>query len=179
MARRRRATQVAAVLALLALSAVVAAAVWDERRVAPAGAGAAAPGFALPRLDGKGRLSLSALAGRVVVLNFFASWCDPCRSEAAVLEHISEAYPSRVVVVGIATNDDAGDARAFARTHRLGYPLVVADDAVLAAYAVRGLPETVFIDADGTVSGRPVSGPLDTKLAKSRVRQALSGVSAA
>lgn len=176
---RRRATQAAAALVLLALGAVVATAVRDERRVAHAAAGDVAPGFVLPRLDGEGRLSLSALAGRVVVLNFFASWCDPCRSEAGVLEHLSESYPSRVVVVGIATNDDAGDARAFARTLGLGYPLVIADDAVLAAYAVRGLPETVFIDADGAVSGRPVSGPLDTKLATSRVRRALSGTSAA
>lgn len=177
--QRRRAAQAAAALVLLALGAVVAADVWNEHRVAHAAAGDVAPGFVLPRLDGEGSLSLAALTGRVVVLNFFASWCDPCRSEAAVLERLSEAYPSRVVVVGIATNDDAEDARAFARTYGLEYPLVIADDAVLASYAVRGLPETVFIDAAGAVSGRPVSGPLDTKLAASRVRQALSGVRAA
>lgn len=171
---RRRVAQIAAAVLLLALGAVVAAAVRDERRVARAGAGDAAPGFALARLDGEGTLSLSALSGHVVVLNFFASWCEPCRAEAAVLEGLARAYPSRVVVVGIATNDDAADARAFASMHGLDYPLVTADDAVLAAYAVRGLPETVFIDAAGAVSGRPISGPLDAELATSRVRQALA-----
>jgi thiol-disulfide isomerase/thioredoxin len=176
--RRRRIAQAAASLVLLALGAVVAAAVWDERGLSRAAAGEAAPGFVLRRLDGEGSLKLSALTGRVVVLNFFASWCDPCRSEAAVLEHLARAYPSQVVVVGVATNDDAADARAFASSHGLDYPLVVADDAVLAAYSVRGLPETVFVDAAGAVSGRPVSGPLDTRLATARVQQALAGAGA-
>jgi cytochrome c biogenesis protein CcmG/thiol:disulfide interchange protein DsbE len=171
----RRVVQAAAVLSLLALSAVVATAIWNQRGGARAAAGDAAPGFALPRLDGAGTLALSRLAGRVVVLNFFASWCDPCRSEAAVLERLAEAHRSEVVVVGIATNDDADDARAFASAHHLHYPLVIADDAVVAAYGVRGLPETVFVDAAGAVAGRPVAGPLETELAERRVQQALTG----
>jgi thiol-disulfide isomerase/thioredoxin len=170
----RRAARIAALISLLTLCAVVAAASWDAYRAPRAAAGGAAPRFDLTRIDGGGTLALSALEGRVVVLNFFASWCDPCRAEAGVLARLAERYGSGVVVVGIATNDDPADARAFADAHGLAYPLLRADDAVLAAYEVRGLPETVFIDAAGEVSGRPVAGPLDRALAARRVEQALA-----
>jgi cytochrome c biogenesis protein CcmG, thiol:disulfide interchange protein DsbE len=164
----------AATCGLLALVVIVSLDIWSQAGAPKAASGVTAPDFRLRRLDGSGSLALSRLRGRVVVLNFFASWCDPCRGEAPVLRGLSERYRNRgVVVVGVATNDDLGDARRFAQEHGLSYPLVVADEDILTAYAVRGLPETVFIDAAGSVSGRPIAGPLTTKLAQRRVAHAL------
>jgi cytochrome c biogenesis protein CcmG, thiol:disulfide interchange protein DsbE len=159
---------------LLALVAIVCLDVWGQAGAPITVSGVAAPDFRLRNLDGSGSLALSKLRGHVVVLNFFASWCDPCRGEAPVLRHLSERYRNRgIIVVGVATNDDLGDARSFARKYALSYPLVVANEDILTAYAVRGLPETVFIDAAGSVSGRPIAGPLTDNLAQHRVAQAL------
>jgi cytochrome c biogenesis protein CcmG/thiol:disulfide interchange protein DsbE len=164
----------AATVGLLALVVIVSLDVWSQAGAPKAASGVAAPDFRLRNLDGSGSLTLSELRGRVVVLNFFASWCNPCRDEAPVLRSLSERYRnSGIVVLGVATNDDLGDARSFARKYGLSYPLVVADEDTLTAYAVRGLPETVFIDAAGSVSGRPVAGPLTDQLAQHRVAQAL------
>jgi len=167
-------SRLCATLAFLALSLIVGADIWHQAAAPKAAAGVVAPDFTLARLDGEGSLALSQLRGHVVVLNFFASWCDPCQDEAPVLRRLQERYrKDRVVVVGVATNDDLIDARSFAEDHGLSYPLIVANDDVLAAYAVRGLPETVFIDAAGAVSGRPIAGPLTSTLATRRVVQAL------
>jgi thiol-disulfide isomerase/thioredoxin len=161
-------------VAFLLLVAVVGADVWRQSREPKAAPGVTAPGFVLRELDGGGSLSLSRLRGHVVVLNFFASWCGPCQDEAAVLRRLSEHYgKDGVVVVGIATHDDLGDAQAFFERSGVSYPAVVATEDVLAAYGVRGLPETVFIDAAGAVSGRPIAGPLTDALAGHRVQQAL------
>src|SRR5436190_8274671 len=166
--------RVAATVGLLALVVIVFLDIWSQAGAPTAASGFAAPDFRLRKLDGSASLALSELRGRVVVLNFFASWCDPCRGEAPVLRRLSDRYRNRgVVVVGVATNDDLGDARSFARTYGLSYPLVVADEDILTAYAVRGLPETVFIDVAGSVSGRPIAGPLTDELAERRVSQAL------
>jgi cytochrome c biogenesis protein CcmG/thiol:disulfide interchange protein DsbE len=166
--------RVAATTGLLALVVIVSRDVWSQAGAPNAASGVAAPDFRLRRLDDSGSVALSRLRGRVVVLNFFASWCDPCRDEAPVLRDLSERYRDQgIVVVGVATNDDLGDARSFAREYGLSYPLVVADEDILTAYAVRGLPETVFIDAAGSVSGHPISGPLTDELARRRAAQAL------
>ena len=163
-----------ATLGLLSLVVLVALDVWRQTGRPKAASGVAAPGFRLHKLGGKGSLALSQLKGHVVVLNFFASWCDPCRSEAPLLRRLSEGYQRYgVVVVGIATNDDLGDARAFAQKYDLAYPLLGADEEILSTYGVRGLPETVVISATGSISGRPIVGPLTDKLASRRIDQAL------
>jgi cytochrome c biogenesis protein CcmG/thiol:disulfide interchange protein DsbE len=162
-----------ATLGLLSLVLLVALDVWRQTGRSKAASGVAAPGFRLHKLGGRGSLALSQLTGHVVVLNFFASWCDPCRGEAPLLRRLSEGYRRYAVVVGIATNDDLGDARAFAHKYDLAYPLLVADEEILSTYGVRGLPETVFISATGSISGRPIVGPLTDKLASRRIDQAL------
>ena len=115
-----------------------------------------APGFDLPRLDGKGTLSLASLRGKVVVLNFWASWCIPCKKEAPLLEAAWRQWrPRGVVVVGIDEEDLTTDARRFVRRFGLSYPSVHDGPGTLRdRYGLTGYPETFFVDRRGRAVGR-------------------------
>lgn len=99
-----------------------------------------------------GELSVEELRGRAVVLNFWASWCLPCRDEAPLLEASWRRYGDRVVFVGINVRDLRSDAVAFLR--ELGVPYVSvrdrSDDAY-DAYGLTGVPETYYLDAAGRI----------------------------
>src|ERR687887_2506717 len=121
-----------------------------------------APRFVLPRLDAQGKLALASLRGKVVVLNFWASWCNPCKSEAPRLEAAWRRWRSQgVVVVGVDAQDFSGDARRFMRTHKLTYPNVHDGPGnVLPKYGVTGFPETYFVGRDGRLVGERVQGEI-------------------
>jgi cytochrome c biogenesis protein CcmG/thiol:disulfide interchange protein DsbE len=150
-----QAAAVALVAGLLALLA------W---RVAHSGGGrpaGVAPTFTLSKLEGPGKLSLVSFRGRVVLLNFWASWCVPCKQEAKDLEAAYRRWSDRgVVVLGVDSEDYAGDGRRFARHYGLTYPLVhEAGTSVKQRYGVAGYPESYFIDRRGRVV-HYVIGPL-------------------
>jgi cytochrome c biogenesis protein CcmG/thiol:disulfide interchange protein DsbE len=112
--------------------------------------GKSAPNFSLRRIDAPGTLQLASLRGKVVVLNFWASWCYPCNQEAPALEAATKKWGRRVVVLGVDVNDPVSDARGFARKYRLSYPLVHDNHNVTSPkYGLTGLPETFFIDRAG------------------------------
>jgi cytochrome c biogenesis protein CcmG/thiol:disulfide interchange protein DsbE len=119
-----------------------------------------APTFSLERLDG-GRLSLDELRGRPVVLNFWASWCLPCRDEAPMLTALAEEYAAAgLMVIGIVYNDDAPHAIDFMSRYGQTYPgLLDPSQRTALDYGVFGIPETYFIDAGGIIRGRSI-GPL-------------------
>ena len=120
--------------------------------------GKAAPDFTLSRLDGDGTLQLSSLRGKVVVLNFWASWCFPCKEEAPALAAAAKRWGDRVVVLGVDVNDVRGDARRFADKYGLTYPLVHDNENVTSPkYGLTGLPETFFIDRGGKVVEHVIS----------------------
>src|SRR5437016_6248604 len=110
--------------------------------------GAVAPDFSLPTVGG-GTLSSSELKGAPVVINFWASWCDPCNQEAPDLEATWKQYRAKGVrVVGVDYEDQPADAQVFLNRYGISYPSVVDRGGELAtAFAVRGVPETFFIDA--------------------------------
>jgi cytochrome c biogenesis protein CcmG/thiol:disulfide interchange protein DsbE len=110
------------------------------------------PSFTLPRLDG-GELASSGLDGKAQVVNFWASWCIPCREEAPLFEQASKRYASRdLVVLGIDHQDFAGDARAFARKYGMTYPSVLdKGDKLYARYGLTGVPETFCVNRRGKV----------------------------
>ena len=112
-----------------------------------------APDFELPRLDGTGSVSLASLRGKAVVLNFWASWCGPCRDEVPTLERAWKRYRSRgLVMLGIDQQDLASDARTFASKYGMTYPIVKdRRGRVVARYGLTGVPETFFIDRRGRV----------------------------
>jgi cytochrome c biogenesis protein CcmG, thiol:disulfide interchange protein DsbE len=152
----RRALQVGAVILLAALIGLFAKSVFDNSTSVSAdvsdGRHPVAPNFTLQSLSHTGTTSLSSFRGKVVVLNFWASWCDPCKSEAPALEELSKKYAGKVAVVGVDSQDDSGDARAFARRYHLTYPLVHAEGSSLYhRWGLTGYPETFILDRDQRV----------------------------
>jgi len=123
-----------------------------------AGIGKVAPDFTLDRLDRAGTLQLSSLRGKVVVVNFWASWCHPCREEAPALEAASKQFGDKAVVVGVDVRDESGAARSFLRKYDLTYPAVHDNrDVTWPKYGLTGLPETFFLDRRGRVVQHVIS----------------------
>jgi cytochrome c biogenesis protein CcmG/thiol:disulfide interchange protein DsbE len=126
--------------------------------------GKPAPAFTLPDLSGQGQISLDTYKGKVVVLNFWASWCGPCKEENPALTEVWERYRGTdVVLIGITFHDPIDAARAY--TARLGntWPSAIDQDGQVAlGYGVFGPPETYFIGPDGVIAGRHI-GPIDAR----------------
>ena len=139
----------------------------------------AAP-FALTLFDG-GRFALAEHAGQVVLVNFWASWCVPCREEATLLEATWRLYRDRgVLFIGVNIQDSDEAARAFLQEFRITYPNGPDPGGRIAIeYGVYGIPETFFIGRDGRIRGKLVGaiGPerlgasLDATLAGSAISQ--------
>jgi cytochrome c biogenesis protein CcmG, thiol:disulfide interchange protein DsbE len=157
--------QAVAVALVAALAAVL---VWRlTHQSPPPKVGAPAPRFSLPRLEGEGDVSLASLRGKTVVLNFFASWCHPCKREAPVLERLWQQERSKgLVVLGVDANDSRGDARRFVQVHGVTYPVVFDHDAHVAAnrYAVADLPVTYVLNPNGRIVGGQILGPVSEQV---------------
>jgi cytochrome c biogenesis protein CcmG, thiol:disulfide interchange protein DsbE len=141
--------------ALAVVAALLALLVWDvtHQHHAPK-VGAAAPGFSLRRLDGDGTLALASLRGKPVVLNFWASWCGPCKSEAAVLERSYKRYSAQgVVFIGVDYHDVTSDARRFVSAHGLSFPMVQdgSGDVTQNRYGISQVPETYVVGRNGKI----------------------------
>jgi cytochrome c biogenesis protein CcmG, thiol:disulfide interchange protein DsbE len=134
-----------------------------------------APQFALSRLDAPGKLALASLRGKVVVLNFWASWCVPCKSEAPRLEAAWQRYRSNdVVVLGVDAQDFSGDAKRFMQKYKLTYPNVHDGPGdVLPKYGVTGFPETYFVDRRGRLVGDRVAGEITAAKLTAGIQHAL------
>ncbi len=160
-------------VALLAAVALAVVATYGERAPALASSLAAAPGaaapgarlgapapdFAVPATTG-GVLGLAEFRGRPVVLNFWATWCPPCRTEMPEFERFQREQGARVVVLGIDMQEDPAVVGAFLRQYGISYRIGLdGDGRVSTLYAVTGLPTTVFVDSAGVVRDRVV-GPL-------------------
>jgi cytochrome c biogenesis protein CcmG, thiol:disulfide interchange protein DsbE len=132
--------------------------------------GTPAPALRLEGLDG-GRVDLAALRGRPVVVNFWATWCEPCVREFPLLRRAAASHrPDRLAVVGVLTNDRPGEGRAFVRRHDATWPVGLDPTAgVAVTWGAVGLPHTYFIRPDGTLAshqlGELTKAALDRQLA--------------
>ena len=160
--RLKLGAQAVAVAVVIALFVVL---VWRlTHRASPPKIGGPAPAFALERLNGTGTLRLASLHGKAVVLNFWASWCGPCKAEAPALEKFWRQYRSKgVVFVGVDSNDAAGDARRFLSAHGITYPVVSDKNGLVAAnrYDIAALPVTYFVSRRGRLVATHIVGGVD------------------
>ena len=111
-----------------------------------------APDRRLPRLDGGGEASLADYRGKVVVLNFWASWCPPCRREIPLLTRFQKTLGDRGTVLGVTYKDEPADSRSFAEKYGINYPSLRDNRLELAPeYGTNALPETFVIDGQGRI----------------------------
>jgi cytochrome c biogenesis protein CcmG/thiol:disulfide interchange protein DsbE len=163
--------RVAQVIALVGVAALLGLLIWrvafkDNTGAADklaAGKLVDAPAFTLDRLDRGGQLALDDLKGKAVVVNFWASWCIPCRDEAPVLQKTYERYRDRgLVVLGVDVNDFKADARRFMKRYGITYPVAYdGKGSTVGKWGVRGFPETFFVDRTGTLVGERIEGAVD------------------
>jgi peroxiredoxin len=149
---------------LLTLAVLILGSTWNWLNRAPAGAavpaanrpaapaiGYPAPEFELTTLSGDD-FKLSSLRGTPVVLNFWATWCPPCRAELPELKAASERYAGQVVIIGVNQAEMAATVAKSAAERGLKFPIPLdLSGAVSRLYGVRSLPTTFFIDRDGVI----------------------------
>lgn len=125
----------------------------------PAPTAEVAHDFTLPALTGPA-VTLRDLRGRWVVVNFWATWCAPCRAEMPYLQEIATEYAAQVTVLGVNMREDAEEVARFVGEAGIAFPVLLEpDDAMLLWYGPRGLPLTYVIAPDGTVAYKQF-GPL-------------------
>lgn len=122
-----------------------------------------APDYTFTTFDGQ-RLGPTELAGKAVVLNFWASWCTPCRAEMPYFETTYQMFRERdLVFVGLAVQDAPASAQAFLEELGITYPAGLDEgNEITVRYQVSGLPTTIFIDRDGNILRR-WTGPISEK----------------
>ncbi|HEY6271442.1 MAG TPA: TlpA disulfide reductase family protein [Terriglobales bacterium] len=138
--------------------------------------GTAAPDFALQLLQGKGKsIQLSSLKGKAVIVNFWATYCDPCKVEMPWLAELQKKYgPQGLQILGIVM-DDPGEKTIVDFTNKMGvnYPVLVGTDKVADLYGgIEGLPTTFFLDREGKVVDR-VLGLEDESLIEASIKKSL------
>jgi cytochrome c biogenesis protein CcmG, thiol:disulfide interchange protein DsbE len=134
----------------------------------------AAPDLELPKLGGGGNASLADYRGTVVVLNFWASWCEPCKAESPLLERWHRRISSRGgTVLGVDMLDITEDAQDFIDEYDLTYPMLKDKDGHgIETFGVVQYPETFVIDADGRITAVR-RGPVDERFMRSEVEPLL------
>jgi peroxiredoxin len=149
--------------------------------------GVTAPGFVLPRLTAggspdQGLLSLAELEGRVVLVNFWATWCAPCESEMPAMERLYRALPrDGFELMAVSIDGIAADVEGFQARYQLSFPILLdRDQAVYKLYQTMGVPESLLIDQRGRIVERYV-GPREWDAAEyvERIRDLIGSAGSA
>lgn len=157
---------ISSVVALFA-AAVIAVSLATTGSAAPQ-SDPAAPGFTLAALGQPGKkVSLSQYQGKPVVINFWASWCEPCQKETPLLASWYRQQHGRVVLLGLDENDSAANALDFARAKGVSYPIGFDPNVTVASgYGVDGLPQTFFLNAQHRIVDHVLGAVTEAELAK-------------
>ena len=136
-------------------------------------AGEAAPDFTLRDINGQ-QVSLSSYKGKVVLLNFWATWCRPCVAEHGVLTAAATRYKGQVRFLGVVYEDTEARIKAYLKRSGAAYPTLIDEAGKTAiAYGVYGVPETFFIGADGNIKAKH-AGALTPQSLEGYLRQITS-----
>ncbi len=166
------------VIAVLGVLAVVGLLVFGLAVKGSSGleVGEPVPTAAMPELEGDGSRSLADYRGRWVLVNFWASWCPPCRAEAPALEKFQRQHGGpKFVVLGIDTRDLSEDGRDFVRKYGLSYPqLRDGDGDVSDDFGTTGLPESFLVDPAGRLRLH-APGAVDDEYLSEQVAPLLAG----
>ena len=174
--KRRLGRKIAtAFLVLGIIGGITAVALGGGSKLAGNPAGAEAPDFTRDRVEDTEEITLSSFRGTVVVLNFWASWCGPCKEEAPTLAAGWKRWEGKgVQFLGVDAQDSKKWAREFQDEYGIKYPSAFdGDSRIKNRYGVTGFPETFFIDRDGIIVSKFV-GPIDTATLDQRIAQALT-----
>jgi len=145
-------TAAAALMLMLCASASLSAAL-------PARTYPSAPAFSAVSLDGK-QTGTATLAGKAYIINFFASWCPPCRGEVPDMVALQNLYAQKgFTFIGVAVSDSESNIRDFARQNRISYPVVMGQDAMIRAFSsyidggITGIPTSFVVNSSGKITG--------------------------
>lgn len=116
-------------------------------------AGEPAPIFSLPRLGGNSPLALSDLRGKLVYVDFWASWCGPCRKSLPLYEEMQASFPAnRFRIIAINLDEDREDVLHFLASHPVSYPILLDPEGATASqWQIRVMPSSYLLDTDGTI----------------------------
>jgi cytochrome c biogenesis protein CcmG/thiol:disulfide interchange protein DsbE len=174
--RVRHALAAGALSLLLAVS-MAGTGCTTKNMATPGGAvGTAAPAFALPDLEGK-TVRNTDLKGKVVILNFWATWCPPCRDEVPDFVRLQAKYRDQgLAIVGLSLDQGgANDVRPFVAEYDVNYTMLIANQDVAESYGgVQGIPTTFVLDREGTIVKRFV-GRVSAEAFEEAVRPLLAG----
>ncbi|MDI3269250.1 MAG: redoxin domain-containing protein [Bacillota bacterium] len=158
--------------AALLLLFLVLALLYGEDLAEKAQVGKAAPPVTLPSLEGA--VQTYPQGGRWVLLNFFASWCDPCREEIPLLQSLQDEFPQTLLVVGIAWRDGQKEVASFVEELQVRYPVLRDGEGKAGRqYGLTGVPESWLIDPEG-VAVLHIRGPV-TSQTEEEIRRFLKG----
>ncbi len=115
------------------------------------GPGKPAPDFKLKTLDGK-EVSLSDYRGKVVLINFWATWCPPCREEMPLFKRVYERYKNKgFEILAVSTDTSVDPVKKFVKEYRLDFPVLLDTDNISSLYGIQGLPTSFLIDREGKI----------------------------
>jgi peroxiredoxin len=130
----------------------------------------AAPDFSLETLDGE-MVNLSDLRGQVVLVNFWATWCPPCRAEMPAIQQVYDRYRDRgFTVLAVDMQESEAEVTAFAEEMDLSFPILIdGNGRVFSRYRVKALPSTFFVDQAGIIREITIGGPMTEAFIKSQI----------
>lgn len=150
-------SRAACVLTLFLAVAVVGACADSDEAAKSQKPREVAPGFSLPVLQGGGKVSLESLRGKIVIIDFWATWCTPCEFQVPELNAFHEAHRSEpdVALFGISIDTEGSEVIAkWTEEKGVRYPILLADDDLALQYGAEGFPTVVIIRGDGTIDSR-------------------------
>ena len=167
------------ILILIAGAAWIVISADDTGRLASTSApqaGFTAPDFTLQSPSGE-TYTLSKLRGQAVLVNLWATWCPPCRAEMPTIEKMYQAYKDQkfiVLAINMTYQDDPFAVVPFLKDHNLTFPTVLEETGdVAAAYQLRSLPSSYFINREGVITEVVIGGPMSEALLRTRIEQIL------